>query len=101
MIPDGVQGASAGRFWTRRPTLTGLNPSTSFAGSIMSKHTPLGVTPHRLGERRLHQDAVVRATGVELPDDCQGASSSDAVSERRLRSLAIPSSSLFFILLRT
>ena len=36
ITPDGVHGASSARPCTRRPTFTGLKPSTSLAGSIAS-----------------------------------------------------------------
>src|SRR5579883_2768997 len=36
IIPAGVQGTKPGRPWTRLPTLTGWNPSTSLRGSMAS-----------------------------------------------------------------
>ncbi len=37
MIPAGVHGTKRGRFWTRRPTFSGWNPSTSFSGRTASR----------------------------------------------------------------
>ncbi len=36
ITPDGVHATSAGRFCTINPTLIGVNPSTSFAGAMVS-----------------------------------------------------------------
>ena len=37
MMPAGVQGTKRARFCTSRPTFSGWNPSTSFAGSTRSR----------------------------------------------------------------
>src|SRR5262245_51632571 len=45
MMPEGVAGATAARFWTSRPTLTGWNPSTSLSGRIASKTRRSAASP--------------------------------------------------------
>ena len=56
MMPAGVHATNRGRFCTRRPTLTAVKPSTSFAG-IHELEDPRSCPP-AAGSGSLHEDAV-------------------------------------------
>ena len=98
--PDGVPGAKAGRFCVSRPTLTGLNPSTSLAGSMASNTCCSASAPMPSGSGdctstpSTSADALNRATIART-------SSNAAVAGRRRRSARMPSASQARTLLRT
>ena len=100
MMPEGVHGASAGRFCTRRPTLAGLNPSTSLPGAMASNTCCSASAPMPSGSgdwTRMPSWAGLALNSATMAS----ASSRAALSGRRRRSLSMPSSALLFILLRT
>ena len=63
--PTACTARGCARPCTRRPTLTGVNPSTSLSGSIASNTLLRRALPHRRRQRRLHEDAVVRVAVVQ------------------------------------
>ena len=78
MQPSGVQGTSAGRPVASRPALIGWKPSTSLAGSIASMTFCASICAR---QRQLHQDAVDRRIGVELPTSASSSASLGGVRQ--------------------
>ena len=100
ITPHGVHGASAGRFCDRRPTLTGLNPSTSLVGAMASKTRCSASSPIPAGSGDCTRIPSCAALSLNS-DTTASASASDAAAGSRRRSLSIPSCPLHRILLRT
>jgi hypothetical protein len=65
MTPAGVQATSCGRFCTSRPTLSAAKPSYVLPDRNRVEHLLRRARPHRLRQRRLHQDAVVLVAPVQ------------------------------------
>jgi hypothetical protein len=67
MTPAGVHATSAALFCTRRPTLTGVTPSTSFAGSTIP-NTCCMAEGWRIPQRRIAPARRPHRFRVQPPD---------------------------------
>ena len=100
MTPDGVQGARPGVCCTSRPTFSGWNPSTSFAGSIASKMRRSASSPIPAGSGDCTRMPSTSGSALKA-STTRSASSNAADAGRRSSAVPIPSPSPWRILLRT